>query len=127
AGNDLSDIESIRRFAVAQLRAEQDRDLGAFGVRFDRYYLESSLYTDGRVDATVAGLVASGATYEHDELRRRQGPRDAQVRRRLYVLRPRRRLPRHEIRARFRARDQRAGLGSSRHDGARACGPAGDR
>jgi len=66
AGNDLSDIESIRRFAVAELRAEQDRDLGAFGVRFDRYYLESSLYTDGRVDATVARLVESGATYEHD-------------------------------------------------------------
>jgi len=66
AGNDLSDIESIRRFAVAELRAEQDRDLGAFGVRFDRYYLESSLYADGRVDATVARLVASGATYEHD-------------------------------------------------------------
>ena len=50
---DLSDIETIRRFAVAELRKEQDRDLQAFGVRFDRYYLESSLYTDGRVDATV--------------------------------------------------------------------------
>jgi arginyl-tRNA synthetase len=63
-GHDLSDIESIRRFAVAELRNEQDRDLTAFGVRFDRYYLESSLYTDGRVEATVARLVGSGATYE---------------------------------------------------------------
>ena len=63
-GHDLSDIEAIRRFAVAELRSEQDRDLQAFGVKFDNYYLESSLYTDGRVDATVARLVASGKTYE---------------------------------------------------------------
>jgi len=65
-GHDLSDIESIRRFAVAALRNEQDRDLQAFGVKFDRYYLESSLYTDGRVDKTVRQLEASGATYESD-------------------------------------------------------------
>ena len=65
-GDDLSDIESIRRFAVAALRDEQDRDLKAFGVKFDRYYLESSLYADGRVDATVARLSEWGAIYEHD-------------------------------------------------------------
>jgi arginyl-tRNA synthetase len=65
-GHDLSDIEAVRRFAVAELRKEQDRDLQAFGVRFDRYYLESSLYTDGRVDAAVRRLAASGATYERD-------------------------------------------------------------
>ena len=50
-GHDLGDIESIRRFAVAELRREQDRDLQAFGVRFDNYFLESSLYADGRVEA----------------------------------------------------------------------------
>jgi arginyl-tRNA synthetase len=65
-GHDLSDIESIRRFAVAELREEQDRDLQAFGVKFDNYYLESSLYTDGRVDATVARLIGSGRTFEQD-------------------------------------------------------------
>jgi arginyl-tRNA synthetase len=65
-GNDLSDIEPIRRFAVAELRKEQDRDLAAFGVRFDRYYLESSLYGDGRVDAAVRKLIDAGVTYEHD-------------------------------------------------------------
>ena len=65
-GRDLSDIDRIRHFAVAEMRREQDRDLAAFGVRFDRYYLESSLYTDGRVDDTVARLVASGRTYEHE-------------------------------------------------------------
>ena len=65
-GHDLGDIESIRRFAVAEMRREQDGDLQAFGVTFDRYYLESSLYTDGLVDATVARLIASGKTYEQD-------------------------------------------------------------
>jgi arginyl-tRNA synthetase len=65
-GHDLGDIESIRRFAVAALRREQDEDLRAFGVKFDNYYLESSLYTDGRVEATVAKLAASGKTYEKD-------------------------------------------------------------
>ncbi len=65
-GHDLSDIEAIRRFAVAELRKEQDRDLAAFGVRFDNYYLESSLYADGRVDETVRRLAASGQTYDHD-------------------------------------------------------------
>jgi len=65
-GHDLSDIERIRHFAVAELRKEQDADLAAFGVKFDVYYLESSLYTDGRVDATVKRLVDSGKTYEHE-------------------------------------------------------------
>ncbi len=62
----LSDLDAIRRFAVAALREEQDRDLRALGVTFDQYFLESSLYTDGKVDATVARLAASGKTYEKD-------------------------------------------------------------
>ncbi len=65
-GRDLSDLDAIRRFAVAELRKEQDRDLRAFGLAFDNYYLESSLYTTGRVDATVARLAASGRTYDQD-------------------------------------------------------------
>ena len=65
-GRDLSDLDAIRRFAVAALRREQDRDLAAFGVRFDNFYLESSLYTDGRVDKTVAALVDSGRSYESE-------------------------------------------------------------
>ena len=60
------DLEAIRVHAVAALRAEQDLDLKAFGVRFDTYYLESSLYVDGRVERTVAALRASGHTYEKD-------------------------------------------------------------
>ncbi len=64
ASGDVDDLDGIRQFAVAYLRHEQDLDLKAFGVRFDRYFLESSLYADGRVDATVQRLVAAGKTYE---------------------------------------------------------------
>jgi arginyl-tRNA synthetase len=63
AGNDL---EAMRVFAVAALRHEQDLDLQAFGVKFDTYYLESSLYTDGLVDKTVTALQASGHTFEQE-------------------------------------------------------------
>ena len=64
ASGDIADIDAIRQFAVAYLRHEQDLDLAAFGVRFDHYYLESSLYSSGRVERTVERLVASGQTYE---------------------------------------------------------------
>jgi arginyl-tRNA synthetase len=60
------DIESVRRFAVRELRKEQDRDLQAFGVKFDVYFLESSLYDDGRVDHTVQRLIEAGHAYEKD-------------------------------------------------------------
>jgi len=67
AGGKVDDVDAIRRYAVEVLRGEQDRDLTAFGVRkFDCYYLESSLYSDGRVDKTVAALKASGHTFEQD-------------------------------------------------------------
>ncbi len=64
ASGDPADAESVRQFAVAYLRHEQDLDLQAFGVRFDHYYLESSLYSSGRVDAAVQKLVAAGKTFE---------------------------------------------------------------
>ena len=63
---DVADVDAVRRFAVRYLRAEQDADLQAFGVKFDVYYLESSLYTEGKVDAVVKALIASGKTYEKD-------------------------------------------------------------
>ena len=66
ASGDIEDMDSIRQFAVAYLRREQDLDLQAFSVRFDNYYLESSLYSSGRVDAAVAKLKDAGKTYEHD-------------------------------------------------------------
>ena len=58
------DLDAIRHFAVTYLRREQDLDLQAFGVSFDVYFLESSLYTDAKVEETVRELVAHGHTYE---------------------------------------------------------------
>jgi arginyl-tRNA synthetase len=64
ASGDPDDLEGIRQFAVAYLRHEQDLDLKALGVRFDHYFLESSLYSSGRVEDTVKCLIAAGKTYE---------------------------------------------------------------
>ncbi len=61
-----SDGLTVREFAVRALRREQDLDLQAFGVNFDNYFLESSLYTDGLVEQTVTALSNSGMTYEHE-------------------------------------------------------------
>jgi arginyl-tRNA synthetase len=66
ASGKVDDLDSIREFAVAYLRREQDLDLQAFQVKFDNFYLESSLYTSGRVDATVKRLQEAGKTYEQD-------------------------------------------------------------
>jgi arginyl-tRNA synthetase len=60
------DLEEIRAFAVPILREEQDRDLNDFRVVFDEYYLESSLYSEGRVDATIQALKDTGLVYEHE-------------------------------------------------------------
>jgi arginyl-tRNA synthetase len=63
---DAGSAEGIREFAVRALRAEQDLDMQAFGVKFDTYYLESSLYTDGKVQDAVDRLIANGQTYESE-------------------------------------------------------------
>lgn len=67
SSGDVNDAEAIRHFAVAYLRREQDLDLRAFGVNFDVFALESSLYTDGKVEETVNRLIASNHTYEQDD------------------------------------------------------------
>lgn len=64
ASGDVDDLDAIRTFAVAWLRREQNEDLAAYGVAFDVYFLESALYTQGKVEETVRELVAHGHTYE---------------------------------------------------------------
>jgi arginyl-tRNA synthetase len=64
ASTRVDDLESIRAFAVTYLRNEQDIDMQAFGVKFDNYFLESSLYADGKVHKAVDALVNAGHTYE---------------------------------------------------------------
>lgn len=64
SAGDPNDLDAIRQFAVAALRHEQNDDLAAYGVGFDVYFLESSLYSDGKVEETVRELIAHGHTYE---------------------------------------------------------------
>jgi arginyl-tRNA synthetase len=59
-------LDDVRRLAIRELRREQDLDLKALGVVFDIYYLESSLYNNGKVDAVVGALSARGQTYENE-------------------------------------------------------------
>ena len=66
ASGDINALDDMRLFAVAYLRHEQDLDLQAFGVKFDNYYLESSLYSSGKVDAVIKKLQDAGKTYELD-------------------------------------------------------------
>ncbi|WP_431288322.1 arginine--tRNA ligase [Roseateles chitinivorans] len=64
ASGDIEDLDGIRQFAVAYLRHEQDLDLQAFGLSFDNYFLESSLYSGGQVEDAVSRIIANGKTYE---------------------------------------------------------------
>ena len=66
AVGDPDDLDAIRRFSVAWLRREQDQDLKAFEVGFDNYFLESSLYVDGKVEAAVQQIISNGHTYEQE-------------------------------------------------------------
>jgi arginyl-tRNA synthetase len=66
ASGDKTDLDGMRQFAVAYLRHEQDLDLQAFGLKFDNYFLESGLYSSGKVEATVERLARSGHTYDAD-------------------------------------------------------------
>lgn len=59
-------LDIVRQFAVRVLREEQNRDLDEFRVRFDRFYLESSLYEEGHVERTIAALRETGLVYEKD-------------------------------------------------------------
>jgi arginyl-tRNA synthetase len=59
-------LDVMRKYAVAVLRAEQNRDLGGFRVHFDEFFLESSLYSSGQVEETIRRLRETGHVYEKD-------------------------------------------------------------
>lgn len=63
----INDLESIRHFAIAYLRQEQDIDLQNLGIKFDNYYLESSLYIEGKVANVVDTLIKTGKTYTKND------------------------------------------------------------
>ena len=59
-------LEAMRHFAVSTLRDEQKETLAGFKVRFDEYYSERSLYSDGLVEDTIRALGETGLTYRHE-------------------------------------------------------------
>lgn len=66
-GDDSAEaMDRVRDFAVQALRKEQDGDLAAFRVFFDEYFLESSLYSGGRVDSTIQALEGTGLVYRRE-------------------------------------------------------------
>jgi arginyl-tRNA synthetase (EC 6.1.1.19) len=133
ANGDVEDYDNIRQFAVAYLRNEQDKDLQAFNLHFDEYYLESSLYTSGRVEATVNKLVANGKTYEQDGALWLKSTdygddKDRVMRkRRHYTYFVPTWLPHHQVGARLLQGRQHPGHRPPRHHRARARWPAGGR
>ncbi|MFB3882356.1 MAG: arginine--tRNA ligase [Armatimonadota bacterium] len=63
----MSPEERRARFYDHSLRnivATQKRDMDAFGVRFDNWFHESSLYDSGEVEAGIEALRQAGYTYE---------------------------------------------------------------
>ncbi|AFZ83363.1 arginyl-tRNA synthetase [Candidatus Kinetoplastibacterium blastocrithidii TCC012E] len=66
ASGNIDSLSDIKNFAVAYLRREQDLDLKSFGTIFDNYYLESSLYTSGKVSEVVKEIDNNGYSYEKD-------------------------------------------------------------
>jgi len=63
---DLPESDGVRRareLGVQAERAEQDRDLAEFGVRFDVVTTESSIYQRHLIDATLTELAQQGHTF----------------------------------------------------------------
>ncbi|HYL55678.1 MAG TPA: arginine--tRNA ligase [Gemmatimonadales bacterium] len=66
---DLPPEEGVRRcraIGVESQRAEQDRDLAEFGVRFEVIFFESSLYEQHLIERALQDLSSRGLTYEQD-------------------------------------------------------------
>ncbi len=66
---DIPEEEAIRFFAAfggGKIRDGIEDDLQVFGVRFDRWYSEQSLYDRGEVERGIALLRERGLTYEED-------------------------------------------------------------
>ncbi len=59
-------VQTFRDLSQAGMIAQQKADLASFGVRFDQWFAESDLHTDGRVKAAVDELTARGHTYTQD-------------------------------------------------------------
>ena len=61
-----ADFDAIHRFALQVQLADCRSDLAEFGVTFDAWYSERSLYDSGRVERALRRLEERGHLYEQD-------------------------------------------------------------
>jgi arginyl-tRNA synthetase len=59
-------VMTCARIAADGILAGIRNDLSVFGVSFDEWFSEQSLYDSGKVDQIIAGFRANGTIYEHD-------------------------------------------------------------
>lgn len=60
-------VEECARFAAGRILAGIRDDLADFGVEFEKWFSEQSLYDAGKVEAAIADLRERGLIYEADE------------------------------------------------------------
>lgn len=60
------DYKSVHAFVLDEQLSDCRQDLEEFGVTFDCWYSEQSLYASGKVERAVQGLQAAGHTYIHE-------------------------------------------------------------
>ena len=58
--------KALRDWAVPRLRQEHDDDLRSYGVRFDEFFNESSVYERGLIEQTLAELREKQLVYEKE-------------------------------------------------------------
>ncbi|HEX6588828.1 MAG TPA: arginine--tRNA ligase [Longimicrobiales bacterium] len=58
--------KALRDWAVPKLRQQHDDDLRAYGVRFDEFYSETSIYERGLIEGTLTELREKGLVYDHE-------------------------------------------------------------
>lgn len=61
-----SRLQWLRDWGVKRLGAEQDEDLREFGVHFDEYYRETTIYKEALIPETLRELEERGLTFEAD-------------------------------------------------------------
>ena len=67
---DVSETEAIElcaRFGIAEVLKWIETDLQAFGIHFDHWYSEKSLYDRGMVDQELKKLAEKGLSFEQDD------------------------------------------------------------
>jgi arginyl-tRNA synthetase len=66
SGADPGDVEALARLGIEAMRERIDATLERFGVRFDTWSSERSVYERGQLESTIETLRERGHTYESE-------------------------------------------------------------